>query len=132
MAVYGPESAGSPVDWPLNTLARAVDTLSAETPTPHNMMENVAVCVALLLCSQPFGVLPVGSILRAQHYVNSCRWFGPQQIAQIDLRPSVEMTGAECDSTRIHFGVADRSGHHGQQARTALPTVKRLWQLARH
>jgi hypothetical protein len=36
-------SYASPVDWPLNTLARAVDTLSGETPTPQNMMENVTV-----------------------------------------------------------------------------------------
>jgi hypothetical protein len=57
-------SFGRPVDWPLNTLARAVDTLSAETPTPHNRMENVAVCVALLLFPQLSGVFPDSSIRR--------------------------------------------------------------------
>ena len=36
----------SPVDWPLNTLARAVDTLSDETSIPQNLMGNIAVCVA--------------------------------------------------------------------------------------
>ena len=62
--VHAPESAGSPVDWPLNTLARAVDTLSGETPTPHKMMEDTAVCVALLPCPPLSGVPPDGSIRR--------------------------------------------------------------------
>jgi len=57
--------SGSPVDQSPNALARAVDTLSDETPPPQNMMENVAVCVALLHCPQPSGVLPVGSIRRS-------------------------------------------------------------------
>ena len=55
---------GSPVDCPLNTLARAVDTLSGETPTPHKMMEDTAVCVALLPCPPLSGVPPDGSIRR--------------------------------------------------------------------
>jgi hypothetical protein len=47
--------SGSPVDRPLNTLARAVDTLSDETPTPQNRMEDIAVYVALLPCPQLSG-----------------------------------------------------------------------------
>src|SRR5579871_6131315 len=34
------------------------------------------------------------------------RWFGPQRVAQIGLRPSDERSSAENASTRIHLGVS--------------------------
>ena len=99
-AVYGPPSTKSPVDQSPNALARAVDTLSDETPTPQKMMEDVAVCVALLLCSQPSGVLPVGSIRRSISLrafrldANLRRCVRPEQVAHLRFVTSVNPTEA--------------------------------------
>ena len=50
------------------------------------------------------------------------QWFGPPRTTDFGLRPSVERTGAENASTRIHFGVPARStlvprldNEHGDQ-----------------
>ena len=55
------------------------------------------------------GKSPSSSECAPSHFAYLLRCCGPQQVAQIDLRPSVERTSAENASTRIHLGVSDRS-----------------------
>ena len=57
-------------------------------------------------------------------FANLLRWFGPEQVAQIDLCPSVETTGAENASTRIHFGGSDRraQGLHPPKKTVSAPS----------
>src|SRR5262249_51488955 len=58
------DAFGSPVDGSSDALDRAVDTSGAEAHAPQNMMENVAVSVALRPCPRLSGVFRGGSIRR--------------------------------------------------------------------
>src|SRR5262249_11269520 len=46
--------------------------------------------------------------------LKGCRWGGPLQVAQIDLRPSVDVTCASNASTLTCFGDSDRSTRAGR------------------